>query len=191
MTLLLDETTHTYTIDGEVLPSVTQILEAEGFIDYSMIPPDIREAAMARGQAVHRSIHFLHEEDLDWSSVDPDIRPYLDAYQRFRAESGFVPERVEARVFHPTYGYAGTLDLDGIYRGQPTLIDTKTGHLPRWTRLQTAAYAACLEGPRLRFGLELRGDGTYRLDGPYTDPRDLDVFLAAVTTYHARKEYRS
>src|SRR5262245_2178024 len=51
--LEFDPTTHTYRVDGVRYPSVTQVLERVGIIDYSYIPAPTREMALARGSAVH------------------------------------------------------------------------------------------------------------------------------------------
>jgi hypothetical protein len=54
------------------------------------------------------------------------------------------PLMVERTVFHPEYGYAGTLDYGGYLDGLLTLGDVKTGRSLRENhRLQMAALAKC------------------------------------------------
>ena len=65
MPLLFDERTHTYSLDGNVLINVTDVLEAAGLIDYSWIPPATRQMALDRGRAVHQATAFDDEGDLD------------------------------------------------------------------------------------------------------------------------------
>ena len=90
--LVFDEASHLYTLDGERLPSVTQILQRAGAIDFDHIPPQIRERALARGTAVHRAVHYFNENDLDvdaFRTTWPEYAPYLDAWIKFVDVSGF------------------------------------------------------------------------------------------------------
>jgi len=90
--LVFDEPSHTYTLDGERLPSVTQILQRAGAIDFDHIPPTIREQALARGTAVHRAVHYFNENDLDvddFRSSFLEYWPYLAAWIKFLDTSGF------------------------------------------------------------------------------------------------------
>src|SRR5687767_7346130 len=102
-TMEFDELTHTYRVDGQVVPSVTQILQALDIVDYSYIPPAVREAALLRGRKVHIATHFDDQGDLDEQTVPEEILPYVFAWRRFRQESGFQPELIEHRGFNATY----------------------------------------------------------------------------------------
>lgn len=169
--LLFDEPTHTYRVDGVVIPSVTQILEAVGIIDYSHIPPADREWALERGRMVHLYTQYDDEGTLDDSAVDPRIRPYLEAWRAFRRDTGLILDKingVEKRVYSRSHGYAGTLDRIGILaRGIKTvLVDIKTNKAEPWVKLQLAAYAGAVGPPPLqitRVCVELRDDETYRV----------------------------
>ncbi len=75
-----------------LLPSVTGVLQASGLIDFSRIPPTILRDARDRGGAVHQAVHYFNEGDLDVESFRADFpayAPYLDAWLRFRQDSGF------------------------------------------------------------------------------------------------------
>lgn len=90
--LVFDKLTHTYQLDGVRLPSVTQILQASGLIDFSKIPSRILLEARDRGSAVHEALHYYNENDLDvdaFCADFPDYAPYVQAWLAFRAESGF------------------------------------------------------------------------------------------------------
>ena len=102
--------THTYRFSGVVIPSVTQILEATGIIDYSMIPPATRNMALKRGSLVHAAIQFDIEGDLDWETLDPVLVPYVEAARHFRADYGLGEGFVEFRGYNPKWRFAGTLD---------------------------------------------------------------------------------
>lgn len=194
--LQLDQATHTYTFDGLVLPSVTQLTSA--LVDYGRISQGVLDAAADRGRAVHLACHLYDMNDLDESSVDEAVRPYLDAWIRFRAETGFVLAHngSELQLHHPKLLYAGTLDKFGTLASMNTLIDLKAtvAILPA-VKVQTAAYAELLNqsfGPGYvqdRRSLQLRPDGTYRLSPAYRDPNDFRTFLALLTVHNWRQRH--
>lgn len=182
--LAVDRETHVYRYQGELLPSVTQILTLVGLNDWSRVPPSILEAARLRGTAVHAAIHYLLEDDLDVDALDPRITPYVLAYDRFRQDTGFVPDTVETPVVHPTYRYAGTPDQCGPWpEGGRAIIDVKTGMESPCVGLQLAGYDLCFAERHRRFALYLDEHGTYRLK-ECTDAKDRAVFLAAVSLAH-------
>lgn len=161
MSLHFDEGTHTYILNGRVLPSVTQVLERTGIVDYSFIPPRTRQMALERGSAVHASIALDLEGDLDEASVEP-LMGYVEAARAVRHDLGITtPDTFEERRHCPRYLYAGTVDL--IFAD--ILLDWKTNSAEWWVRLQTAAYAGMFGGGKFRrIAAELHADGTYRLE---------------------------
>lgn len=175
MTMTFDQEKHEYRKDGLVVPNVTLILALSGLVDATWYTEEGRR----RGQAVHVATQFIDEGDIDWSSIHPTVAPFVEAYQRFKAESGFKPRQVEQRVFNEVYLYAGTVDREGDLHGADVIVDIKTGDPAPWSALQTAAYAACYDTPHQRFALWLRNDGTYRLE-QHSDRNDIRVFLAAL-----------
>lgn len=191
MRLTFDRPAHRYAIDGVYVPSVTQVLEAERLLYFGGASNESMEYARSLGTAVHSATELDDAGDLDEDSLADVAVPYLSAWRRFRAETGFVPSAIEQRVFHAAYRYAGTLDrLGSLPRAGAVIVDIKTGQPQRATGYQLAAYAACLpiaEQRRKRFGVYLRPDGTYSLT-EYKDRGDLSVFLAALTLYNVRRK---
>lgn len=189
MTMLaFDEAAHRYTLDGRELIGVTEALTSAGLIDGRWF----NDEARIRGTYVHAAIALLHEDDLDVEALDGQSRPYVAAYQRFVADTGFVREAWEQRVYDATVGYAGTLDLLGSFPKEVwhDVIDIKTGSVPEWVGYQTAAYKRALP-PEIRnmcrrWCLRLSDDGSYRLHG-LTNGYDDRVFLAALTIAKAKK----
>ena len=192
--LTFDAMSHVYKWDGRVVPSVTQILAAEGLVEMG---GSAEKLAYARdlGTAVHVACELDAKGDLDEDSVAEVVRPYLAAYRRFCADTDFVPTLVEHRVYHEQLGYAGTSDLLGHIRKrrgrarQWVLPDIKSGFKRRATGPQTAAYWQALPSvARLeaqgchRYGLYLRDDGAYDFV-LYDDPNDVHVFNAALQLY--------
>jgi hypothetical protein len=197
-----DPVAHRYTLlPAETrLPSVTDILRETGISTNfealahlgAQTAADI-EAKRDLGRVVHADAHAFDDDDLDWATVDPRVRPYLEAWATFRANQQLTPVARERLVYHPGLGYAGT--LDGIFTrrtdGRTVLVDIKLGDPEdAGGRYQTAAYqlAYCAERPGVviheRLCVWLRPDlgVPYRVF-PYTDWRDLQVWPAIVTTY--------
>lgn len=158
-----------------------------------MVPPGVLEEAAGRGQRVHEWTELLDQGFLSASDEpDDDIAGFIEAYLRFKAESGFVPEHIEIVVINKPYRYAGTLDRTGTLRGEPlkTMVDIKTGQsVPASAAVQTAGYAFCLEGAYRRHALDLFPDGSYSLV-PYNDRNDIHDFLAAVRVAHWRIKHQ-
>src|SRR5215471_15111903 len=85
-----DPERHLYMVEGRPVPSVTQVLHSAGLAaDYSMVRPDVLERKRIIGEYVHKATQYLDEGCLDLKTVDPELQPYLAAYQRFLEESAF------------------------------------------------------------------------------------------------------
>jgi len=193
-TLVFEPVGHTYTLqpEGTELVSVTTVLKETRLVDYSMIPQDVLLNAARRGTAVHEALALLDEEALDEETVGDEIRGYIQAYLRFKRESGFVPALIEHRDWNRTYRYAGTLDRTGTIGDDLVVLDFKTGMVLPGHRLQLAAYAAFLDGPRRfrRMALQLNGDGSYRVHefAQRDYQRELGIFLAALACVTWQRE---
>lgn len=200
MSLVFEPASHTYTLDGTVLPSVTGVLRASGLIDFSQIPPATLEAARARGSRVHAAIHYLNEGDLDWSTVDDADRPRIQAWATFLQQRKFVILNAEFRLFSRRYGYAGTGDVVGLLDGRLALCDFKTGSPDDCAaELQLAAYMGALyemateqapehawvrdvlshKGPMQRIAVQLQKNGNPKVE-MYSNPFDFREFVALV-----------
>jgi len=189
--LVFHQDTHQYLLDGRPVLSVTQILKLAGLSsDFEHVSPLVLERKREIGEAVHMATQYLDEGTLSWSSVDPEVEPYVRAYERFRAETGIVPIYSELRVYHRVHRYAGTLDRIGVVPGttRAALIDLKTGDpVAAGARFQTAAYLEAVKAMSLpidgrslieRWSVELQPTGRYAIT-KHADPRDFDLFLAA------------
>jgi hypothetical protein len=190
---------HRYELDGQRLPSVTQILQSAGLIDYSMVPRDLLEKAKARGTRVHLACAYLDEGDLDPRSVSEEDAGYVAAYERFKRETSFEPRLIEHRVYHRSLRYAGTLDRTGTIGQQLFLIDIKTGDPQPSAFVQLAAYHACCLFEDFVFCrrrvLHLRADGTYALIAPKDDctsvpAGEMNVFRAALVVHQWKESNR-
>lgn len=183
--LTFDEASHAYHWNGARVPSVTQILGA--LTDLSAIPEANLNFARDRGHAVHYACELFDQDNLDWSSLDVRLVPYVEAWADFRVKTGFIPTGIEERVFHPGLRYAGTLDRRGIIEGQPSILDIKAvAAMYPTTGMQTAAYAEALnaggtvEKHTGRYGIQLLKTGKWKLNH-YKDATDWPTFVSALT----------
>lgn len=194
--LTFNEELHEYRWNGVVVPSVTTIIAS--LYDFSFVSEVNMEKACRRGTEVHRACELydqgaLNEDGMHlWAWIE-----YFNAYKRFRAETGFVPEVNEQRIYHPQLKYAGSLDLRGLLNDRPSIIDIKTtASLSPAIGVQLAGYEqgvvseADYKGEKKyqRFALQLRPDGTYRLQ-PYTDQTDWSVFVGLLNAYNWKRKH--
>lgn len=195
MSLEFDPATHTYRLDGRVVPSVTQILDL--LEDWSGVAPEVLEAARDFGSNVHAACHLYNQDALDWSSLDPSLVPYVEGWARFLDDSGAVVILSEHQVVHRELGYAGTLDVMAEWSSaRQALIDIKSGQLPRTVGPQTAAYSQAYDAMsgtkpsrRHRYCVQLnptfpRG---YKLHA-LTNPADWSIFQSALNCWRFRNE---
>lgn len=197
-----------YQVDGARVPSVTEVLKLCGLVDYSGIDPEVLERARARGEEVHQWIELIEAGEAA-TPTDPEVAGRVEAYRAFRESEAFEVYLSERPLVDPVYRYAGTPDLVGrmTKRDRPAVIDIKPPWDPEsWWDLQVAGYALLIEEgathtdlaplfgdpdsgaararPLDRFVLQLRGDGTYRLNPPRDPRRDTLDFLAALRVAH-------
>jgi hypothetical protein len=182
-----DPITHSYTVDGLKVPSVTQILSAVGLSDYSRVPKNVLEEASVRGSAVHRIIEMSDMGQLiecpEWA------RGYLSAWERFLIEKSVCILECETIIFNEKLRYAGTLDRVALVSGKTYILEIKTTQEEmRGHQIQTAGYKLAYKPsvvnrcPVLRAAVYVRADGTYSFK-EHTRPGAENVFLSALQVY--------
>ena len=182
----LDRATHTYRVDGRVVPGITKIIKSAGLVDDSWFTEYSRE----RGSAAHLACQLHDEDDLDEASVDPVIVPYLEAWKKFRAESGFRPTMIEESLYSPTYGFAGTPDRYGILNGDEVIIEIKTGGISFVTGIQLAAQRILFANAmnlisKKRFAVQLTNEGKYKLT-QFSGNSDFNDFLSCLAVHNLK-----
>ncbi len=192
MSLIFKEEGHRYYWNDIEIPSVTTIIES--LTDFFVIPAHVLKAAAERGTAVHLATELYDLDDLDEKTLDPILIPYLEAWKKFLADTGFVSEHIELRVYHDKYRYAGTLDRAGLMGKKKVLLDIKSGTVtgPQFD-VQTSAYyeatkAMGIGDYKYRYDVQLKPDGTYRLH-PHTDRMSFSVFLSCLQIYNWRMKW--
>lgn len=189
MPLELHAETHTYTRDGKVLPSVTEVLAL--ITDFSKVNPAVLEAAREFGEHVHQAINFYNRGALDQEALDPELLPYVLGWQKFLEESGAVVIASEQPVAHPTLGYAGTPDLVLSWGKRVVIPDIKaTATVPATVGPQTAAYAQAYAAtyscrPPQRYCIHLTPN-QYR-SHVRVESSDWSIFLSCLNIFQWRK----
>lgn len=134
--LTFDAATHTYTMDGRKVTSVTQILN-------DVIQPHYggdAERNMARGSALHAGYEILGRGG-EIAECDPDQRAYYDAWRKWVRLYGIEFIGVEQMVVSSLYQYAGTYDAKIAIRGKLYLCDYKSTIHPELAGWQMSGYA--------------------------------------------------
>lgn len=152
-----DDAKHLYERDGVAKDSVTQILAARGYSNFS-VAEQVRPLEVERGRQIgklaHQASHFWDEDQKTqtpevmaaWELRLPDvIRVRLQGYKGARAATGYIPVINEGRYIFRTFGmeYGGTFDNLGIMPNKRwSLWDLKftDGAPMRSWGLQTIAY---------------------------------------------------
>jgi hypothetical protein len=124
--LIFDEKVHAYYLDGERVPSVTNVISPLN--DFGMIRPEVLQHAADRGTAIHRAIELycgdptlddplmaaISErlpDGLDEYEFYCEAKPYFAGFKKFIAEKQPKIVSSEQKVFHSELKYAGTMDL--------------------------------------------------------------------------------
>ena len=183
--LELDEATHLYTLGDRKLISVTQGIS---ILDTRWRDPWYLE----RGRLIHLACEYYDRDELDEDKLDPQIGPYLEAYVKFKSDTGFLVRLIEHKLYHPQYLFAGRIDRTGILNSVEDLIDIKSGTKVDTDELQGAGYWELCRVNNIPvkkvFDLYLRENGTYSLVEIKNPKLLLPVFLAALTLTRWREK---
>lgn len=182
MKIDFDPEKHEYSVGGVKIPSVSEILAPLSADRYDGLNPWMIKAAAAKGTAVHEATEMI-----DYGiepEEDPELEPYLLAYQTFLCEHD-VEWRMIERIVNYNRGidgelpiYAGTVDRYGMLDGELAVVDIKTYASMSTDAMlnascQTVLYRDAIEHHEVfspndppiirRYILHLRKDGSYRL----------------------------
>ena len=103
------DSSHTYTVDGEEFPSVSEISRFASREIYGDINQYALDNACARGSSVHKATEIL--DKYGTVECDEDIVPYIQAYVQFRKDFGIKDyAHIEKALAHEELKYAGTID---------------------------------------------------------------------------------
>lgn len=167
--LLFDEEQHKYFLDGELVPSVTQICAPLTAEKYGAGQAIIQMAAR-RGTAVHEYCEMIDYGAMP-DEVEPELVGYINAYVKFLRD--YRPEwhYIEKQLADVQFQFAGTLDRMGVIDGKKTTVDIKTtASMDRVSKIslavQMAGYGILAISNDMgeveqSLGVQLKKDGTY------------------------------
>ena len=183
---------HVYRVDGEIKPGVTDLLKNAGLLRGIEF---VSEEALWRGKVVHEICRLINKKTLDENSLQPETRPYADAYQLFLSETGFEPHMWELMLYHPTFNFCGQFDVLGRVGNEWWLLDFKSAlscrSIGKWVGYQLALYHILIMQyfPEIknirRFGLKLMKTGKYNLV-PFSDASDYVMGLACINVKNGK-----
>lgn len=161
-----DAATHTYTLDGCPVPSITQMLEAAGKVKGGRF---YTEAGRDRGTNVHRLTLDYDLGALDLDDVVSRHRGYLLGWAKASAFLAPSWRALEEPFVHPL-GFGGTPDRGGVALKLESVLEIKTGDVEAWHGLQLALQAI-LVGHHwhirpeaiARWAVYLRANGRFKL----------------------------
>lgn len=127
------EETHTYLLDGKIIPSVTQLLKEIFPLKYDNVPIDILNKKSEYGTQVHKFIEIIEKKKpkKPLAYIKKYYKPNiyqeesLKDYLKIKEKYNIVITDSEKKV-HYLDKYAGTLDLKGYVNNKSAIIDVKT-----------------------------------------------------------------
>lgn len=121
--------THTYWVDGELVPCVTDMVSVYGKEDYSSDDAEERiAAATERGTVMHDYIERrLRGEDPADIEIPEEYWPYAEGVELFLEEHVLRPIYIEKAWYGEVDGltYAGTTDFYGMVNHVEMVLDWK------------------------------------------------------------------
>ena len=206
--LTFEEQGHVYKFEGKRVMSLTQILDAAGLVDYSMVQPAVLEAKRGLGSKVHEYCLWNDKNELDMDDLKPWPKYWnrVEGWRQFVADSGFMPDltwcEVPAAARVNGMLYALTVDRYGVVGDGEnianavieikTCADKEPSH-----QIQTAGQAIlfrpqsdAVQLPLKRFAVYLlekaNGAGKFYAVQEHTDRMDEKIFLACLMLTHYR-----
>ena len=190
--LEFNEERHEYKASGLVVPSVTGILKAEGFIP----PYETADGQHTkRGRNLHLTMQYDDERRLDEASLCEEYRAYLARYREFKTLTGVKILACEQVVYSEDLGFAGTLDREVKFRGRYGIWDYKfpsAMRKERWHILQTAAYAIGKGRPDALLGtLYFYSQNELPKLVLHDDKEAIPDFTALALAHNVKRKYRA
>lgn len=164
--LTFNEASHTYRLDGLIIPSVTTLMKPLSEAYYGGIDARTLNRAADRGSAVHSAIDIYSRYGV--IDIEPELEGYFNAFLSWTKDYDVNPYATETRTYNRVLMYAGTVDMSCSESGVDTLVDFKTtvSFSPMLCGVQLEAYDRAQESHGVKYQnrviIQLRKDGTYR-----------------------------
>jgi len=137
MAFSYEAATHTYFLDGQRIPGITEMLKKTGWVDDTHFTQGGRD----RGTAVHDYAAQYDLGVLDLATVPRELRAWVLAYIELMERVPHSWDYVEVPFGHPTLSFGGTPDRVGKWLGVRTVAEQKTGAPRPSDAIQTALQA--------------------------------------------------
>ena len=194
--LIYRDEDHTYWLDGQEIPSVSQVLQDMGFSG----SPFYTEASATKGRAIHAATKIFDEggdfEGRPLSEIlkepgdtEAGIKGYLQDYAAFREKHpGFKWFMIEEPSANEVMRYGATPDRIVLDEdNEECVLDIKSGLKAAWHPLQLAAYD--FTGTARRYALYLADKpGSFKLI-QYKNKEDYTAWNYAIWLWHWRAKY--
>lgn len=178
--IVFDEASHTYRVDGKIVPSVTQLLPKQ---DYFVSDERLAECA-AEGTANHKEIEEFFRTGISTSPMTDAMLNFMDDHRGIIGDL----KACETPLFSER-GFAGTPDI--IFEN--AIVDLKrTCGNKKIHGLQTAGYNLLaaedklIKPTKLHYILVLNSDGEYDVTNVY-DSMAETIFLGLLSKYKIEK----
>ena len=164
--LTFEEDSHTYRLDGLIIPSVTTLMKPLSQAYYGGIDAKVLGQAADRGSAVHSAIDLYSKYGV--IDIEPELEGYFEAFRAWAKDFEVKPYATETRTYNRSLLYAGTVDMSCSEKGVDTLADFKTtaSFSPMLCGVQLEAYDRAQESHGVKYQnrviIQLKKDGTYR-----------------------------
>lgn len=194
--LEFDEVHHIYTLDGLIIPSVSNILEPLSAVKYERVDSRTLERAATRGTSVHNGIENWIKFGIE--DVPEEHEGYFEAFLKWWNANNPTVIASELRMYHKFLRYGGTCDLLCLIEDKLALIDFKTTYavsdMTCSVQLEGYGQALATHGVKVdrKLILHLKKDGTYndKQEYPAQDPTCWRVFGALKCLYDFKESYK-
>lgn len=107
--LTFDEASHIYRLNGDIIPSVSKLMEPLKDQCYGGISKRTLENAAIKGSAVHNSIENWIKFGID--DIPSEHRGYFNGFMEWWKQYKPRVFGSEVRIYHKLMRYGGTIDL--------------------------------------------------------------------------------
>lgn len=184
---IFDEKDHIYRLNNRIIPSVTQILQAEGITDFSHCDDSDRDF----GKAGHKVTELWDKGKLDIKTISEPLIPCLDLWRKFLKDFDVTifPGAIEKPIYSSRYLFGTTPDRVGLVNDKVTVIELKFSKaIQKSTGIQLAAQAIASTEHygkvRQRIAVPMLG-GTPQF---FNDRRDETIFISALNLWRWKNE---
>jgi len=186
--LQFEEVTHTYRLNGIVIPSVSTIIEPLNSVKYAGISNSTLEKAADKGSAVHDCIENWIKFGIE--DIPTEHRGYFDGFKEWWELNKPVVVGSEVRLYHRLLKYGGTMDLLAYIGNELTLIDYKSTYVvsDMTCGVQLEGYSQALASHGIhvkkKMILHLKKDGRFDvIEYPINDAVRWRVFASLKCVY--------